>query len=48
LLTSDGEVVLSGILDEQVDDVSAAVLRNGLRLVTRLQIDDWVALRVAR
>ena len=48
LLTSDGEVVLSGILDEQVNDVTAAVQRNGLGLVSRLQIDDWVALRVAR
>jgi ribosomal protein L11 methyltransferase len=48
LLISGGEIVLSGILDEQVDEVAEAVTRNGLRLIDRRQIDDWVALHVAR
>lgn len=48
LLVSGGEMVLSGILDEQVDEVAEAVTRNGLRSIDRRQIEDWVALRVAR
>lgn len=48
LLTMDGALVLSGILDEQVNDVNLAVERNGLKITDRRQIEDWVALRVAR
>ena len=44
LLEPGGELVLSGILEEQVEDVLAAASRNGLRLADRRQIDDWVAL----
>ena len=36
--------MLSGILDEQVEDVLAAAARNGLQLSDRRQINDWVAL----
>jgi ribosomal protein L11 methyltransferase len=48
LLMADGEIVLSGILDEQVREVAEAVKRNGLRMIDRRQIEDWVALCVAR
>ncbi len=48
LLMKNGALVLSGILDEQVEDVSLAVERNGLLVTDRRQIEDWVALRVAR
>ena len=48
LLMLDGEIVLSGILDEQVGEVAEAVKRNGLRTIDSRQIEDWVALRVVR
>jgi len=44
LLASDGELVLSGILEEQVPDVTAALERNRLQLVSQRQKGDWVAL----
>jgi ribosomal protein L11 methyltransferase len=44
LLESGGELVLSGILEEQVADVLAAAARNGLQLADRRQIADWAAL----
>jgi ribosomal protein L11 methyltransferase len=44
LMEPGGELVLSGILEEQVDDVLAAAARNGLQLSDRRQINDWVAL----
>ncbi len=43
LVTSDGTMILSGILAEQADSVEAAAVANGLIPVERLQIDDWVA-----
>jgi ribosomal protein L11 methyltransferase len=44
LLQAQGELVLSGILEEQVGDVLAAAACNGLRLSDRRQMKDWVAL----
>ncbi len=44
LLTPGGSLALSGILAEQSADVEAAARRNGLALVERRQIGDWVAL----
>ncbi len=44
LLSSGGYLVLSGILDEQADEVVAAMEKEGLHLVRQLQEGDWVAL----
>ncbi len=44
LLTPGGHLVLSGILEEQAEQVAAALARAGLRLVRRIQEGDWVAL----
>jgi ribosomal protein L11 methyltransferase len=48
ILADGGVLILSGILQEQADDVQAAAQAHGLRLVARQQIGDWVALSVAR
>ena len=48
ILADGGVLILSGILQEQADDVQAAAEAHDLRLVTRQQIGDWVALSVAR
>jgi len=47
LLLPGGSLVLSGILQEQAGDVEVAGVRNGLELVERRQIGDWVALRLS-
>jgi ribosomal protein L11 methyltransferase len=44
LLEPGGQLVLSGILEEQAGDVLAAAIRNGLQLADRRQMKDWVAL----
>ncbi|NPA92994.1 MAG: 50S ribosomal protein L11 methyltransferase [Chloroflexi bacterium] len=46
LLTPDGALVLSGILENQAEDVLAAARRAGLALAHRRQMDDWVTLTV--
>lgn len=48
VLTEDGRLVLSGILEEQGEEVTAAALRNRLQLVEKRQNGDWVALRYVR
>jgi ribosomal protein L11 methyltransferase len=47
LLEEGGVLILSGILQEQADEVQAAAEAQGLRLVSRGQSGDWVALSVA-
>jgi ribosomal protein L11 methyltransferase len=47
ILMPGGQLVLSGILEDQAGDIDAALKRNDLRIAARRQIDDWVAL-VAR
>jgi ribosomal protein L11 methyltransferase len=47
LVSPGGGLVLSGIIETQVDEVLAAGERAGLRLVERKQIADWVALWMA-
>jgi ribosomal protein L11 methyltransferase len=48
LISEDGVLILSGILQEQADEVQVAAEKHGLRLVKRRQSGDWVALTVAR
>lgn len=48
LLTPDGHLILSGILAEQVAEIEAASAAHGLKLASRRQIEDWVALNLAR
>ena len=45
LLTPGGKLILSGILEEQMPDIEAALLQGGLQPITVRKIDDWVALR---
>lgn len=44
LLTPGGCLILSGILADQSDQVEAAAEEQGLRLVERMQMGDWVAM----
>jgi ribosomal protein L11 methyltransferase len=44
LITSDGKIILSGILAEQADNVNESAVTNGLHAVDKLQMDDWVAM----
>jgi ribosomal protein L11 methyltransferase len=46
LVAPGGVLVLSGILLEQVPDMETAVHAQGLRIISRKQIDDWAALAV--
>jgi len=46
LVAPGGVLVLSGILEEQVADMEAAVQAQGLQILSRKQIEDWVALAV--
>lgn len=44
LITPGGGLILSGILEEQSGEVETALVNHGLKLVEKLQRDDWVAL----
>ncbi len=44
LLSSDGVLVLSGILEEQAAEVITALEKNSLRLTRTRQIEDWITL----
>lgn len=44
LVAAGGRLVLSGILENQAEDVAAAVARAGMEIVHRRQIEDWVTL----
>ena len=48
LLTNQGILILSGILEEQTGDVEAAIKASGLRLEEKRQLADWVALVVKK
>lgn len=48
LLSPGGNLILSGILEDQEAEVIRAVQENGLGLVDRLQQEDWVALVVSK
>jgi ribosomal protein L11 methyltransferase len=47
LVTSDGVLLLSGILEEQVDDMVAKIKEHNLQVIEKRQIEDWVALVLA-
>jgi ribosomal protein L11 methyltransferase len=44
LLTSGGTLILSGILAEQAGEVESAARQHGLRILSRHQEGDWVAI----
>jgi ribosomal protein L11 methyltransferase len=44
----DGYVILSGILNEQADDVVAVYHQNGFNLVQKEQIVDWTTLMMSK
>jgi len=44
LVSPKGHIILSGILDMQSKDVEAAAENQGLELVERMEMGDWVAL----
>ena len=44
LVTNGGCLILAGIIFDQVDEVEHAAHRSGLRVETRRQLGDWVAL----
>jgi ribosomal protein L11 methyltransferase len=48
LIEAGGEIILSGILQEQEKDVLRAAQANGLNLKRRAQSADWVALALLR
>jgi ribosomal protein L11 methyltransferase len=48
LLTPGGDLLFSGILEEQAADVEEAARKVGLGIQERLQFEDWVALRAAK
>ena len=48
LVEPEGWLVLSGILEEQSTQVEEALARNGLKLIQKSQMGDWVALAAVR
>ena len=48
LIEPGGAIILSGILEHQANDVVAAGEKQGLKLVDKRQINDWVALLMQR
>jgi len=48
LVAPGGHLVLSGILENQAEDVAAAVARAGMTIAHRRQIEDWVTLTATK
>jgi ribosomal protein L11 methyltransferase len=48
LITENGSIILSGILQEQAQNVIEAAQAKGLRLNERKQMGDWVAMMMSR
>ncbi len=47
-LADNGYAVLSGILNEQADDVIAVYAQNGINLVHREEIVEWTTLTLQK
>jgi ribosomal protein L11 methyltransferase len=47
LIEKNGAIILSGILQEQAQNVIEAAQANGLKLNERKQMGDWVALTMS-
>ena len=48
LMEDNGEIILSGILQEQAQNVIDAAQAKGLRMNDKRQMGDWVALAMSR
>ena len=48
LMAPDGVLILSGILEEQLEQMLAKLAELNLEVIDRRQIEDWVALAVSR
>jgi len=48
LLTDEGVMVLSGILESQLDDIQTAIKKQGLNLAEKCYQGDWLAICVTR
>ncbi len=48
LVTPDGDLILSGVLEEQLPEVKGALQAHGFSVETKRQIDDWVAISAQR
>ncbi len=48
LIAPGGVLVLSGILEEQISEMHAAIQVHGLQILKQTQIEDWVAIAVSR
>ena len=48
LIAFDGTLILSGILEEQIDEMAAKIEEHNLHIVEHRKIDDWVALVVRK
>ena len=46
LVAPGGVLLLSGILEEKMDEMEAVLQKHGLRIVDKLMIEDWVGLAV--
>jgi ribosomal protein L11 methyltransferase len=48
LIAPDGVLILSGILEEQIPEMQAALQTQGLKVLQQNQIEDWAAVVVSR
>jgi ribosomal protein L11 methyltransferase len=48
LIAPSGVLILSGILEEQIDEMIVKIKAHNLHLIEKRQIEDWVALVVSR
>jgi len=46
LVSSGGVLLLSGILEEKMEEMQTTLEKHGLRIAEKLMIEDWVGLAV--